>query len=293
MSVKKFKKYEDGDLKHLQADLLTIRAKLDELCKKHDIKYFAVGGTLLGAVRHEGYIPWDDDIDLGMLYEDYIKFINIPEEEYEGFGLYAPEKNPGEYYSFVTKFYYKDSRFLSPIAKEDGRNDMGLFVEIFPFYNMPSDGKKIGFIARRIEMIKALYVVSTCDKVIVFEEGLKGKILYLQKAVVKGITKIFGLSAAKLAKWYDGILSKYEGKDATYVVAASDTFKVYKKKWFESAEEVKFDDTTMPIPNGTVEYLIHYYGNDYMQLPPESGRWNQAAEYIRFLDGAEMGENPE
>ena len=104
MPVKKFKKYEDGDLKHLQADLLTIRAKLDELCKKHDIKYFAVGGTLLGAMRHEGYIPWDDDIDLGMLYEDYIKFINIPEEEYEGFGLYAPEKNPGEYYSYVTKF---------------------------------------------------------------------------------------------------------------------------------------------------------------------------------------------
>lgn len=283
-----FRKYEDSELKKLQSDMLIILAKLDELCQKHGIEYFAIGGTLLGAIRHKGYIPWDDDMDLGMLYSDYQKFINIPEEEFKEYGLYAPEKNPGEYYSFVSKFYYKDSRFISPIARADGKEDMGIFVEVFPFYNVPADNKKINSIKKKIEMIKALYTVSCCKKVIVFDEGIKGKIKYIQKAVIKAFCKIFRLTPERLAIKYDKILSKYKDNDTEFIVASADVFRVYKKNWLDQYTRVPFEEVTMPIPKGYKNYLKLVYGDDYMQLPPESGRWNQAAEYIRFIDGTEL-----
>lgn len=285
---KMFRKYEDSELKKLQADMLTILAKLDDLCQKHGIEYFAIGGSLLGAIRHKGYIPWDDDMDLGMLYSDYQKFISIPEEEFEEYGLYAPEKNPGGYYSFVSKFYYKDSRFISPIAKVDGKEDMGIFVEVFPFYNVPADNGKINSIKKRIELIKALYTVACCKKVIVFDEGFKGKIKFAQKSVIKAFCKLFRLTPARLATKYDRILSKYKDEETEYIVASADVFRVYKKNWLDKYTRVPFGETTMPIPNGYKNYLKLVYGDDYMQLPPESERWNQAAEYIRFIDGTEI-----
>lgn len=283
-----FRKYEDHELQKLQSDMLTVLAKLDELCQKYGIEYFAIGGTLLGAIRHKGYIPWDDDMDLGMLYSDYQKFINIPEEEFAEYGLYAPERNPGDYYSFVSKFYYKDSRFISPIARADGKEDMGIFVEIFPFYNIPGDNRIINRTKRKVEIIKALYTVACCKKVIVFDTGLRGGVKQIQKIFIKAFCGILGLTPERLAGRYDQILSRYRDEATEYIVASADVYRVYKKKWLSSHSRVPFEGTTIPIPKGYKSYLRLVYGDDYMQLPPESGRWNQAAEYIRYIDGTEM-----
>ena len=73
--MKGFRKYDDMTLDKLKKELIDIFEVFDSLCKKYDIKYFATGGTLLGVVRHGGFIPWDDDLDIGMLRTEYDKFL--------------------------------------------------------------------------------------------------------------------------------------------------------------------------------------------------------------------------
>lgn len=286
--VTQYKKYDPEDLKKLQKDIVTVLKSFDALCEKYDITYFAAGGTQLGAIRHQGFIPWDDDMDLGMLYSDYEKFLKIPDDEFKEYGLYAPEKNPGDFYSFVTKYYYRDSSFSSAIVTAEGKDNMGIFVEVFPYYNVPLDNRILNKMRRKITVIKAFYTVSVCDKIIVYEKGLSGKLKYLVKSTVKLMTKIFRLTPEKLARRYDEILTAYKDNETGYVVVASDGFKIYKKSWLQNTTRVPFEDTTIPITSGYKQYMTKAYGPDYMTLPPESERWNQAAEYIRFIDGTEM-----
>ena len=283
-----FRKYDEKDLKKLQKDILVVFEKFDSLCTKYDINYFAMAGTLLGAVRHEGFIPWDDDMDIGMLYSDYLKFINIPKEEFEEYGLYSPHVNPGGYFSFVTKFYYKDSRFVSPVAKASGKDDMGIFIELFPFFDVPADNKKIKMMKLKVDLLKNLYSVTSVDRISVFDEGLKKYPKLLFKYMVKSLCSIFNITSDRLAGWYDRTVTKYNGVDSGVVLSSSDTFKVYKKSWVDRCIRVKYEDTEMLIPKGYKNYLKYFYGDDYMQLPPESKRWNQAAKYIRFMDGSVM-----
>ncbi len=285
-----YKKYNDSDLNKLKKDMIFVIESLDALCKKYDINYFAIGGTMLGAVRHNGFIPWDDDVDLGMLLEDYEKFLAIPSDEFKDFGLYAPEKNPGGYFSMVTKYYYKDSRFTIKLAKESGIDNMGIFVEIFPFFDLPENNSKIDLMYRRMELYKAMYSTLVVNKVVVYDKGVKAVIKKVVKKLLLAMLHIFRWTPEKVARCYTDTARRYTDKDAKYVASFSDVFNIQQKKIFKTLDRVAFEDITMPIPKDYDLYLKRIYGDDYMTLPPEDKRWNQAAEYIRYIDGTEMKE---
>ena len=285
-----YKKYNDSDLNKLKKDMIFVIESFDALCKKYDINYFAIGGTMLGAVRHNGFIPWDDDVDLGMLLEDYEKFLAIPSDEFKDFGLYAPEKNPGGYFSMVTKYYYKDSRFTIKLAKESGIDNMGIFVEIFPFFDLPENNSKIDLMYRRMELYKAMYSTLVVNKVVVYDKGVKAVIKKVVKKLLLAMLHIFRWTPEKVARCYTDTARRYTDKDAKYVASFSDVFNIQQKKIFKALDRVAFEDITMPIPKDYDLYLKRIYGDDYMTLPPEDKRWNQAAEYIRYIDGTEMKE---
>ena len=285
-----YKKYNDSDLNKLKKDMIFVIESLDALCKKYDINYFAIGGTMLGAVRHNGFIPWDDDVDLGMLLEDYEKFLAIPSDEFKDFGLYAPEKNPGGYFSMVTKYYYKDSRFTIKLAKESGIDNMGIFVEIFPFFDLPENNSKIDLMYRRMELYKAMYSTLVVNKVVVYDKGVKAVIKKVVKKLLLAMLHIFRWTPEKVARCYTDTARRYTDKDAKYVASFSDVFNIQQKKIFKTLDRVAFEDITMPIPKDYDLYLKRIYGDDYMTPPPEDKRWNQAAEYIRYIDGTEMKE---
>ena len=127
-----FREIEQKTLKKLQENQLEILNEIERICKKNNINFFLVGGTLLGAVRHKGYIPWDDDLDIGMMREDFIKFRNIVANDLDNkyfFDFYDTDK---DYYLPFAKVRKNNTTFNEEISK-DYDNHKGIFVDIFPF----------------------------------------------------------------------------------------------------------------------------------------------------------------
>lgn len=119
-------------LKQLQSVELEILVAIAQLCEKHAIRWFLDGGTLLGAARHQGFIPWDDDIDIGMLREDYEKFLAIPEHEFPaGYSLHTFDNTPG-YAAMFAKVYKDGTRFMTQETREAGC-EQAIFVDVFPY----------------------------------------------------------------------------------------------------------------------------------------------------------------
>lgn len=130
--------YLEQNLRACQLKQLSILEEIDRICKKHDLKYWLDGGSILGAVRHKGFIPWDDDIDIAMTLEDMKKFIQIaPSELPKELFLQTPQTDP-QSKELIIKIRDLNSMY---IEKGDNFNvdyQKGLFVDIFPFIDYPS-----------------------------------------------------------------------------------------------------------------------------------------------------------
>lgn len=130
--------YVANNLRACQLKQLSILEEMDRICQKHHLTYWLDGGTLLGAVRHGGFIPWDDDIDIGMPLADMQKFIEVaPDELSEGLFLQTPQSDPSSKEPIIKV------RDLNSLYVEFGDNfnadyQKGLFVDIFPFIDYPS-----------------------------------------------------------------------------------------------------------------------------------------------------------
>lgn len=282
--MKPYRKYDEETLNKLKEELVCIFEIFDKLCRKHNIKYFATAGTLLGAIRHEEFIPWDDDLDIGMLREEYNKFLEIDPKEFEGYGLCAPELTPGGYYSFVTKFYKKNTKFITQINYADNKDDMGIFIELFPFDYI--DDNKLKKQVKKVNKIKACYTTLACEKIIVFDSGIKGIIKKIVKHMLKIYLKLKGVDLKKLTLEY--LNSIDQGKISEKLYTFSDVGHIICKSWVHNTYYKKFANTQIAIPENYDMVLKGLYGNNYMELPPEEKRWNQAPVYIEFSDGTNV-----
>ena len=148
-----FKEIEPKTLKKLHIVEVEILDEIDRVCKKNNIEYFLIGGTLLGAIRHKGFIPWDDDLDVGMTRENYEKFINI-----------APNELDSKYYldNFKTNTnchlpfskIRKNNTTMDEEATKNFNNHKGIFVDIFPFDKLKD---KFSFFTKlRVIIIRAI-----------------------------------------------------------------------------------------------------------------------------------------
>ena len=118
-------------MKRIWAVLLDMYLSFAEVCEKHGLKYFVVGGTLLGAIRHKGFIPWDDDFDVGMLRDDYEEFIKIAAKEINSpLFFQTPYTDPGYFVSWV-KIRNSTTTGISKITNHR-RFNQGLYLDIFP-----------------------------------------------------------------------------------------------------------------------------------------------------------------
>lgn len=271
--------YTDENLRKLQLLQLKILLEVDRVCKKHNIPYFLVGGTLIGAVRHQGFIPWDDDIDIGMLRENYDKFIQICASELSS-DFFLQTKESDSYCAIPwAKLQLKGTKRLDA-STASTKTQCGIDIDIFPYDNMPKYPVFQWIHSNICWMLRGLYVFKCGYTVLNRENSLK-------KKIGSGICKVlsFFLPKPVVSRMMDMHFQKYNRKNTGYVMNLSSAYsyqrECVKRDVIADVVELEFEGIMFPAPSKYHEYLTQVFG-DYMQLPPEEKRIQHAIVELDF-----------
>ena len=256
-------------LEKVQPILLDITKEIRRVCEENNIPYVLYRGPFLGAVRHKGFIPWDDDMDVAMLREDYEKFCRI-----------APEKL-GRDYCFQN--WHTDANYAHPFGKVRKRGTVyveakcarlpenGFYVDVYPLDYAPVDPQARKALSRkllhlyRVKLMKCRYTPWMEADRIIWKKRL-GYLLYQTAALF--------VSQAWLVRTYEKWISQVPKGDQVYEQSALPTTYYFDTKWFRDTAEYPFGDTSFPGPRDYDACLSSLYGA-YMQLPPEDKRENR------------------
>ncbi|MBR2716083.1 MAG: LicD family protein [Ruminococcus sp.] len=261
----KINKAYSGKLSYIREMELELLHEVDKICRRNGIQYFLSGGTMLGAVRHKGFIPWDDDIDIAMLREDFEEFKEVCKNELPKKYQYQTFSNKDGYHYFFDKITIKDTYFSTKYSDEF---DMlkGISMDIFVF-DKTSDkefSQKLHF--------KTLMTLRLLMNVRWINRARKGKSYMLSKLLLP-LLRLFSMDT--FSKIYDKVLRKYEKRNTHTVLPPATDHKwrgVMPKKWFEEVSDAQFENVSSYIPKGYDEYLKQWYCEDYMELLPLSMR---------------------
>lgn len=240
--------------KEIQLNLLQ---KVADFCEKENLRYFLFGGTLIGAIRHKGFIPWDDDIDIAMPRPDYDKFImhfNNPQHYYQVIDMSNDKK-----YGFPFAKVHDTRTFVDEL--QYAKDHFGIYIDIFPLDGVKEEKQVIKILRLRkiLHTKKANYHKRTLSKKIL---NTFGKIVLLPFSVHQILTFI----DKEARKYPFGSLPK-----AGNIVNPYDAREIVNFTCFSDYSLKEFEGKQYRVPIGYDEYLRSIYG-DYMQLPPEEKR---------------------
>ena len=256
-------------LAKVQKIQLEMAKDIKRVCEENGIRYFLYRGTFLGAVRHKGVIPWDDDMDFGFLREDYDKFCRI-----------APEKL-GEQYCFQD--WNTDENYAHPFGKVRKRGTVfveakcarlpenGVYIDIYPLDFAPEDEKERSLLAKkllhlyRLKLMKSGYTPWMEDTKIIWKKRI-GYMAYQFAALFFSQKKLIGI--------YETLVRKVAAGNTLYEQSALPIAYYFDRSWCENLKEYPYEDTTFAGPENFDAFLSSLYG-DYMQPPPEDKRENR------------------
>ena len=269
--------YDDVSLRDAQMLMIDILKEVHKICEKHGLKYFLDGGTLLGAVRHKGFIPWDDDMDIGMPREDYNKFLKIAKDELPDYLFLQTFETDDKYdiYQVPCKIRYNGTVLIEKVIAENHEMHNGIYIDVFPYDSLP----KYNFVYKLQRMLSYnvlksfIRIRETPDKL-----SFKNKMTF---AFYKVVRKIFPYKRRK--KFFD-FLVKWNDVNSPYMAYGLDTVwseYVYKKEDYFELIKYEFEGNYFYGPKNPDPILTRLYG-DYMTLPKEEDReWH--AKLIKKL----------
>ncbi len=255
-------------LRQLQLAELDILIDVDKVCRKHNLRYYVVGGTLIGAVRHKGFIPWDDDIDISMPRPDFDKLMKIAKDELpEDLFVQTKGTDKGCYFYYAkvrrTGTYFGENKF------EHTTLHKGIFIDIFPLDYVPDSPLLqkfffkvftclIGMICSKSKTGEPLYKTSKMPFIWFFRivQAILPKSFMLWLRVVLG-----KLANAMSKKNYLASLSGFHGFPQEVAPA----------EWWGDGVDIEFEGRTFRAPSQYHTLLTHMFG-DYMELPPVNKR---------------------
>lgn len=252
----------------------------DEFCRVNDINYFAAYGTLIGAVRHHGLIPWDDDIDVWMLPDDYNKFCSLKGKVHDHYDI-MDDRDKNYWLLRLVKFVDTDTTLWE---FEHFPCITGVYIDIFKLDFCDKD-KAIDL---RREYDKTSYDLAYAMMRHTFEQ-LKQAFLQFHPILLYNYLKdslYYRPRYNSLLNAYNHCLDKIQESKGDSLVSFDGMYRekeIFKKDWFVNSVRMDFDELEINVPIGYHEILTQLYG-DYMQLPPEEKRVSHHAHFFLDLD---------
>jgi len=240
---------EGSLLRRQQMRMLEILLEVDKICKKHDIPYWLSSGTLIGAIRHDAFIPWDDDLDIEMMRKDYLRLIEVlPSELPEWLALQNDETDPN-YFFYYAKVRDRRSRMLEPNGYDRIWKEQGIFIDILPMEEHPIWMQKLT--EKTVGHMYKIWRTSTDDA-----------------KAIKSVRRIFDFNN----KWFFPFLrtfllplTSHLSKTITSGMGIPFHNPRYADEIFPLTTHV-FEGHQLPVPHDADAHLRHLFG-DYMKLP--------------------------
>lgn len=237
---------------------------IDTVCRKNNIKYSLLGGSLIGAIRHKGMIPWDDDIDIILKYSEYEKLIKILKNDKDSYYIIFDGKKEKVYWPY-TKLINPYTYIVDECTKEI--DNYGLFIDIFT-YNNTSNNKLL----RKIH-----YKLIEIGRVLITGNIIRDEKLNFLRRIRNILSKLIG--GEKLLKYHNKICRIYNKRESTYIVSNWPVYgyskEIQKREDIENYIDKEFEGMTVMVTKNYDNILRTTFGN-YMQLPPESERVNHS-----------------
>ncbi|MBO5469687.1 MAG: LicD family protein [Lachnospiraceae bacterium] len=248
-------------MNELQAKVYEIWQEIDKVCRNNKIEYFAIGGTCLGAVRHKGFIPWDDDIDIAIPIENYERFIKIAQKEMPS---YLTVRFPNDFYKYTSMFIKIVDKRTTLIENGKGVEEYdGVFVDVMPLSGIPSKKIQRYFFAKKLLLYQKLNYKRR--RGFYENDSLLGKGIWC-------ITYLFlrNHSFDYYYKKYYKEIKKYKFYESEYTGYSWSPVRIYKEIYrrevFSPAQYLDFENDQIPCPHDPHSFLTGMFG-EYMVVP--------------------------
>lgn len=262
----------------VQEVILDIFKCAADICERHQIPYFAIGGTCLGAVRHKGFIPWDDDLDIAIPIQDFDRFWEAAEKELPPHYKTYTSKNVRTYDKIFGKIHNVNTAYIE--KKEVGyyKAYKGIFIDIMPISAIPDPPEEREEFYTRVLDLKRLNYWRRFPYKVVASKRKKTKLKWLLMRAAGPVIKVDHYSE----KWFDLLRSYPFGSTSLtgYTWSKNIRKHTFPAELFNETIELPFEDTTIKCPVRYKEYLALQFGDDYMELPPEEKRASHRTEVV-------------
>lgn len=277
------REYDNKTLKRLQQVELEILKDFMKICDENNIKYFGFAGTGIGAIRHKGFIPWDDDIDIALTRDDYERALELVKDVYKDKYTVV---NPEEFHKYplmTTRIMKKGTKFVE-FPLKDIDCELGIFLDVYAFDNISDDPKEFKKQGRDAWFWSKLMILRSLPFPVLPVRGWKARIIHCITAMVHYLMVIFKVSRKFLYRKCKEACTRYNDRETRKIayLCSTNPYTIYIDidKLYPLVK-YDFEDTELYFPKDIDSILRQQFG-DYMQLPPVEKRKNHYPYELDF-----------